>query len=113
MQFREDTRIHPHGTLLHTHIYEMPDGDFMETATIIATRLGYNEKCKAEAALYIRYMQDRLLIARFDAPAVFDILAQLDMPCWEKLTGVAIRVDAGAKKIGHIVRDSWVPYRDA
>jgi hypothetical protein len=82
----------------------------METATIIATRLGYNEKCKAEAALFIRHSQDRLLIARFSAPAVFEILAQLDMPCWEKLIGVAIRVDFEGKRIGHIVRDSWVAY---
>ena len=83
----------------------------METATIIATRLGYNEKCKTEAALYIRHSQDRLLIARFDAPEVFDILAGLDMPCWEKLTGVAIRVDFEGKRIGHIVRESWVGYQ--
>jgi hypothetical protein len=83
----------------------------METATIIATRLGYNEKCKTEAALYIRHSQDRLLIARFDAPEVFDILAGLDMPCWEKLIGVAIRVDFEGKRIGHIVRESWVGYQ--
>jgi hypothetical protein len=82
----------------------------MDTATIIATRLGYNEKCKAEAALYIRHSQDRLLIARFSAPEVFDILAQLDMPCWEKLIGVAIRVDFEGGRIGHIVRDSWVKF---
>jgi len=82
----------------------------METATIIATRLGYNEKCKAEAALFIRHSQDRLLIARFDAPEVFDILSGLDMPCWEKLIGVAIRVDFEGKRIGHIVRESWVGY---
>jgi hypothetical protein len=83
----------------------------MDTATIIATRLGFNEKCKAEAALFIRHSQDRLLIARFAAPDVFTILTELDMPCWEKLIGVAIRVDFDAKKIGHIVRDSWVKYR--
>ena len=83
----------------------------MDTATIIATRLGYNEKCKAEAALFIRHSQDRLLIARFTAPEVFEILAQLDMPCWEKLIGVAIRVDFEGKRIGHIVRDSWVGYQ--
>jgi hypothetical protein len=83
----------------------------MDTATIIATRLGYNEKCKAEAALYIRHSQDRLLIAHFSAPAVFDILSQLDMPCWEKLIGTAIRLDPDSKKIGHIVRDSWVKYQ--
>lgn len=83
----------------------------METATIIATRLGYNESCKAEAALYIRHSQDRLLIARFNAPEVFDVLTMLDMPCWEKLTGVAIRVDFGGKRIGHIVRDSWLDYQ--
>jgi hypothetical protein len=82
----------------------------METATIIATRLGYNEKCKAEAALFIRHSQDRLLIARFEAPEVFDILRELDMPCWEKLIGVAIRVDFTGKRIGHIVRDSWVGF---
>ncbi len=83
----------------------------METATIIATRLGYNDKCKAEAALFIRHSQDRLLIARFDAPDVFRILTELDMPCWEKLAGVAIRVDFANQSIGHIVRDSWVKYR--
>ena len=83
----------------------------METATIIATRLGYSEKCKAEAALYIRHSQDRLLIAHFPAPEVFDILANLDIPCWEKLIGVAIRVDFEGRRIGHIVRDSWVEYR--
>jgi hypothetical protein len=83
----------------------------MENATILATRLGYNEKCKAEAALYIRHSQDRLLIARFEAPKVFDLLAQLDIPCWEKLIGVAIRVDFEGHRIGHIVRDSWVEYR--
>jgi hypothetical protein len=82
----------------------------MDTATIIATRLGYNEQCKAEAALYIRHSQDRLLIARFTAAQVFDILRELDMPCWEKLIGVAIRVDFEGKRIGHIVRDSWVGY---
>ncbi len=83
----------------------------MDTATIIATRLGYNERCKAEAALYIRHSHDRLLIAHFAAPEVFDILARLDMPCWEKLIGVAIRVDFEGKRIGHIVRDSWVTYQ--
>jgi hypothetical protein len=83
----------------------------MDTATIIATRLGYNEKCKTEAALFIRHSQDRLLIARFTAAQVFDILAGLDMPCWEKLIGVAIRVDFEGKRIGHIVRDSWVAYQ--
>ena len=83
----------------------------MDTATIIATRLGYNEKCKAEAALFIRHSQDRLLIARFKAPEVFNILTELDMPCWEKLIGVAIRVDFDGKRIGHIVRDSWVKYQ--
>jgi hypothetical protein len=83
----------------------------METATIIATRLGYNEKCKAEAALFIRHSQDRLLIARFKAPEVFDILTNLDMPCWEKLVGTAIRIDFEGKRIGHIVRDSWVKYQ--
>ena len=83
----------------------------METATIIATRLGYNEKCNAEAALFIRHSQDRLLIARFDASKVFDLLTELDMPCWEKLIGVPIRVDFDAKRIGHIVRDSWVTYQ--
>ncbi len=82
----------------------------MDTATIIATRLGYNEKCKAEAALYIRHSQDRLLIARFAPEAVFDLLTELDMPCWEKLIGVAIRVDFEGGRIGHIVRDSWVKY---
>lgn len=82
----------------------------METATIIATRLGYNEKCKAEASLYIRHSQDRLLIARFDAPQVFEILMKLDMPCWEKLIGTAIRVDFEGHRIGHIVRDSWAGY---
>ena len=82
----------------------------MDTATIIATRLGYNEKCKGEAALYIRHSQDRLLIARFAPPEVFTILNELDVPCWEKLVGVAIRADFEAKKIGHIVRDSWISY---
>ena len=82
----------------------------MENATILATRLGYNEKCKAEATLYIRHSQDRLLIARFEAPKVFDLLAHLDIPCWEKLIGVAIRVDFDGRRIGHIVRDSWVEY---
>jgi hypothetical protein len=82
----------------------------MDTATIIATRLGYNEKCRAEASLFIRHSRDRLLIARFHAPEVFDILTALDMPCWEKLTGVAIRVDFDGKRIGHIVRDSWVSF---
>ena len=38
-------------------------------------------------------------------------LAQLDIPCWEKLIGVAIRVDFEGHRIGHIVRDSWVEYR--
>ena len=88
-----------------------PHPPTMDTATIIATRLGYNEKCKAEAALFIRHSQDRLLIARFTAPEVFEILAQLDMPCWEKLIGVAIRVDFAAHRLGHIVRDSWVEYQ--
>ena len=83
----------------------------MDTATIIATRLGFNEKCKAEAALYIRHSQDRLLIAHFTADDVFDILTRLDMPCWEKLIGVAIRVDFDGCRIGHIVRDSWVKYQ--
>ena len=83
----------------------------MDTATIIATRLGYNEKCKAEASLYIRHSQDRLLIARFAAPEVFEILNKLDIPCWEKLIGVALRLDFEGKRIGHIVRDSWVQYQ--
>lgn len=83
----------------------------MDTATIIATRLGYNEKCKTEASLYIRHSQDRLLIARFSASEVFDILAQLDIPCWEKLVGVAIRVDFESQRLGHIVRDSWLKYQ--
>ena len=83
----------------------------MDTATIIATRLGFNEKCKAEAALYIRHSQDRLLVARFTAPEVFEILTELDMPCWEKLIGVAIRVDFEGSRIGHIVRDSWIKYQ--
>jgi hypothetical protein len=82
----------------------------MDTATIIATRLGFNEKCKAEAALYIRHSQDRLLIAHFPAADVFEILTQLDIPCWEKLIGVPIRVDFETTRIGHIVRDSWVKY---
>lgn len=82
----------------------------MDTATVIATRLGFNEKCKSEASLFIRHSQDRLLIARFTAAQVFDILTELDMPCWEKLIGVAIRVDFEGKRIGHIVRDSWVGY---
>jgi hypothetical protein len=83
----------------------------MDTATILATRLGYNDKCKAEATLFIRHTQDRLLIARFAATEVFDILSRLDMPCWEKLIGTAIRVDFETKQIGHIVRDSWVKYQ--
>jgi hypothetical protein len=83
----------------------------METATIIATRLGYSEKCKAEAVLYIRHSQDRLLIAHFPAPEVFDILANLDIPCWEKLIGVPIRLDIPATRIGHIVRESWLTYQ--
>jgi hypothetical protein len=83
----------------------------MQTATIIATRLGFNEQCKAEAALYIRHSQDRLLIAHFSAPAVFEILTQLDMPCWEKLIGVAIRLDLEGRRIGHVVRESWVGYQ--
>ena len=78
----------------------------VQTATIIATRLGYNDKCKAEASLFIRHSEDRLLIARFSAGQVFDLLNELDMPCWEKLIGVAIRVDLESGRIGHIVRES-------